>query len=105
VRDKCKHLGDFVPGTTGTRPRACALGVLGGVVYRLRDCERCSLHTGLAPCEHFSELTGAGREARGLSHGKRWGLCLHEAKPLGEVVCPCKGCGPKCPGYSSGEQT
>lgn len=54
------------------------------------------------PCYYRRELTGTEREARGLSHTKRWGLCLHPEKPLGtDVVCPCKGCKKgRCPGYT-----
>jgi hypothetical protein len=56
-------------------------------------------------CVHRQELTGRERDARGLGHGKRWSLCLApDPKPLGrEVVCPCNGCGPKCPGYTESE--
>jgi hypothetical protein len=102
-------------------PRACAKGKgVDGTVYTLADCRRCELWAARDPlavaapvasasccgpppppddCSHFRELSGADRQARGLAHGKRWGLCLHAAKPLGEVVCPCRGCGPKCSGY------
>jgi hypothetical protein len=53
------------------------------------------------PCVHLGgELTGAERNAAGLSHTKRWATCGHAAKPLGEYVCPCSGCGPNCAGYS-----
>lgn len=30
---------------------------------------------------------------------RRWSLCDHPARPLGPEVCPCRGCGPACPGY------
>ncbi len=30
---------------------------------------------------------------------RRWALCLHPDKPLGGMVCPCKGCGPRCPKF------
>lgn len=51
-------------------------------------------------CRFVGEpLCGRDREARGLDHMKRWSLCLHTNKPLGEVVCHCQGCGPACPGY------
>lgn len=49
-------------------------------------------------------LTGAEREALGLSHTKRWSLCMHEEQPLGAHVCPCSGCGPRCRGYEPGEE-
>lgn len=48
------------------------------------------------------ELTGPEREAAGLDHGRRWALCLHPEKPLGQHVCPCMGCGPNCRGYDDG---
>ena len=52
------------------------------------------------PCRHRgAELTGREREERKLSHGRTWSLCLHPDQPLGEAVCSCKGCGPKCPKY------
>lgn len=55
-----------------------------------------------AECEHCgAELAGGERQARGLGHSQRWALCLHPEQPLGEAVCPCRGCGPKCPGYES----
>lgn len=52
------------------------------------------------PCVHAGdELTPAMRDAAGLDHAKRWTLCTHAEKPLGEHVCSCRGCGPKCRGY------
>jgi hypothetical protein len=57
-----------------------------------------------AACAHRGrELTGAERAAAGLGHARRWSLCLHPEKPLGEHVCGCMkpvGCGPRCPEYS-----
>ncbi len=54
------------------------------------------------PCAHLgAELTGPERAARGLGHARKWSLCGHPGKPLGEAVCPCRGCGPKCPGYAA----
>jgi hypothetical protein len=56
------------------------------------------------PCVHKGrELTGPERAAAGLGHARRWSLCLHPEKPLGEHVCGCMkpvGCGPRCPEYS-----
>lgn len=49
-----------------------------------------------APCVHYGprvDRTGQVRE---------WHECLHPDKPLGELICRCRGCGPKCPGYSAG---
>jgi hypothetical protein len=52
------------------------------------------------PCKLVGrELTGRERAARGLDHARRWALCLHPDRPLGEAVCGCKGCGPGCRGY------
>jgi hypothetical protein len=41
------------------------------------------------------------------SRGRRRFDCVHPDAPLGNPVCPCDGCGPKCPGYSpeSGVET
>jgi hypothetical protein len=55
-----------------------------------------------APCVHRGEeLTGQERESLGLDHRRRWTMCLHEDKPLGDAVCGCKGCGPRCKGYAT----
>jgi hypothetical protein len=54
------------------------------------------------PCRHKgAELTGKEREARNLSHGRTWSLCLHPVQPLGAAVSTCKGCGQSCRGYES----
>lgn len=51
------------------------------------------------------EATGLEREAAGVSHNKRWKLCLHKDKPRGALVCSClatpanKRCNQDCPGY------
>lgn len=53
------------------------------------------------PCRYRGdELTAPERIARRLSHQKRWTYCLHADRPHGDVVCPCKGCNPTCPGYA-----
>lgn len=53
------------------------------------------------PCLHEGrELTGSERERAGLKHSQRWLLCEHPEQPLGAVTCPCRGCGPRCPGYA-----
>lgn len=58
------------------------------------------------PCIYAGdELTGYERDAAGLQHGKRWLHCEHPLPPLGPVVCPCKGCGPSCPGFRSEESS
>lgn len=31
---------------------------------------------------------------------RTWYVCSHPDKPLGEYVCPCKGCGVRCTGYT-----
>jgi len=40
------------------------------------------------------------RGRRGLSVIRGYRYCEHPAKPLGEAVCPCDGCGANCPGYT-----
>ena len=54
-------------------------------------------------CDHRGDdLTGAEREARGLSHAGRWALCMAPGyEREGEAVCPCTGCGPDCPRYAA----
>lgn len=54
------------------------------------------------PCSYKGDLlSGAERNAMGLSHGPSWARCGHPDAPLGPVVCSCRGCGPKCAGYTS----
>jgi hypothetical protein len=43
------------------------------------------------PCVHVGEAAGP----------KGWHVCEHEDEPLGMIVCRCKGCGVKCPGYAT----
>ena len=63
--------------------------------------KRCAEPPQATPCVHRGELlTGVERERLGLSHQRVWLQCLHPAAPLGQVVCPCQGCGPKCSGYT-----
>jgi hypothetical protein len=45
------------------------------------------------PCVHLGDAAGP----------KGWHVCEHDAEPLGVIVCPCKGCGPRCPGYAPAE--
>lgn len=53
------------------------------------------------PCVHIGrDLLGRERAERGLD-SRRWTLCLHPEQPLGEAVCGCRGCGPRCRGYSA----
>lgn len=57
---------------------------------------------GGAECRHKGDpVPGAERARRGLDHAKGWRYCLHIEKPLGEIVCPCQGCGPACPRYGA----
>jgi hypothetical protein len=42
------------------------------------------------PCVHIGEDSGP----------KGWHQCEHPDTPLGDVVCSCKGCGKRCPGYT-----
>ena len=54
------------------------------------------------PCVHVGEeLTGAARDLRKLGHARKWVYCGHPDQPLGEAVCGCRGCGPRCPGYTA----
>jgi len=53
------------------------------------------------PCRFRGELlTGHQRKALGLSH-LAWAPCGHPARPLGDYVCPCRGCRPGCRGYEA----
>jgi hypothetical protein len=54
----------------------------------------------VAPCRFIGdELSGSERQARGLDHARKWTHCEHRTKPLGDAVCGCQGCGPRCRGY------
>jgi hypothetical protein len=51
-----------------------------------------------APCLHL------GSPVRGPAAPdtlRDYRACDHPDKPLGAVVCRCKGCGKKCPGYEA----
>lgn len=48
------------------------------------------------PCAFRGDLLPAKRDGS----SKRWHECEHPAKPLGAAVCSCKGCGPRCKGYT-----
>lgn len=51
------------------------------------------------PCDFLGDmLNGFERERRGLD-SRAWAWCDNPGKPLGDAVCPCKGCGPRCSGY------
>lgn len=43
------------------------------------------------PCAYVGPDSGA----------KGWHYCEHPDTPLGDVVCSCKGCGVRCPGYAT----
>lgn len=47
------------------------------------------------------ELTKEQRVSLGIAETdvRRWSCCDHPKKPLGPIVCPCRGCGPSCGGY------
>lgn len=51
-----------------------------------------------APCLHRGDSTAPPDR---LPTAKAYFRCEHPEKPLGEVVCTCKGCGPKCVGYEA----
>lgn len=50
-------------------------------------------------CPHAAPLLGFEKRRLGLDVRKDWRRCGHPQQPLGEYVCPCKGCGPGCSGY------
>jgi hypothetical protein len=53
-----------------------------------------------ALCKFRGDLVpGEVRARRNLDHRKNWVECDNPDKPLGEIVCPCQGCGPGCSGY------
>jgi len=56
-------------------------------------------------CIHAGDLLpGSQRQELGLSHACPWRPCGHVEKPKGEYVCPRRGCGVSCSGYSPGEE-
>lgn len=75
-----------------------------------------------AECAHRGDpLPGFARQAAGLDHRKAWYRCDHPDRASlvaesarrglviganhrdGKAVCPCIGCGPRCPGYDGGD--
>jgi len=55
------------------------------------------LPTVVAPCAHLGDVVNRPGQVR------KWRQCNHPDAPKGNPVCPCKGCGPKCPGYVPGD--
>jgi len=56
-------------------------------------------------CIHAGDLLpGRRRQELGLFHSCFWRPCGHVEKPKGEYVCPKRGCGISCSGYSPGEE-
>lgn len=54
-------------------------------------------------CVHLGDqVPGPDRHRLNLGHVRDWKWCTHPDRPLGDAVCPCRGCGPKCRGYSDG---
>jgi hypothetical protein len=49
-----------------------------------------------APCVHL------GLPARVHGSNRDWRTCGNPTAPLGNPVCQCRGCGPKCVGYEAG---
>jgi hypothetical protein len=86
-------------------------------VRRAVECQTCGSYVASAPdppavapagtaepgeCRFRGRgLAGPEREARGLGHARQWSFCENPARPLGDAVCPCRGCGPGCSGYSA----
>jgi hypothetical protein len=60
----------------------------------------------MSECSKRFELTPRERSQMGLGTVKRWALCLDSDRPLRGLilVCPCQGCGKKCPGYKPEEE-
>lgn len=50
------------------------------------------------PCLHLGPVVNRAGQLRS------WRECGHPAKPLGELVCSCRGCGPTCPHYTPTEE-
>jgi hypothetical protein len=50
-----------------------------------------------------AECTFLGRRAKVHGSNKDWHFCEHPDRPMGDVVCPCAGCGPKCVGFRSAD--
>ena len=48
------------------------------------------------PCVHL----GTDR-VRVHGSNRDWRTCGHADQPLGNPVCQCRGCGPKCAGYAA----
>lgn len=54
------------------------------------------------PCRFRGDpLTALECVALGLPPARSWAPCGHPDQPNGVYVCPCKGCGTACVGYSS----
>jgi hypothetical protein len=53
---------------------------------------------GSAPCLH---LGAPVRGAAAPDTLRDYRTCDHPDRPLGAVVCSCRGCGKKCPGYEA----
>ncbi len=47
-----------------------------------------------ADCSHLGDRVDRPGQVR------EWRACGHPDKPLGPLVCKCKGCGLGCPGYT-----
>jgi len=52
-----------------------------------------------APAAPARPCTFLGLTVRRPGQVRDWRECDHPDRPLGNPVCPCRGCGPKCPGY------
>lgn len=117
-RGRCKFLGPLTPGKGKARP--CANPLVGGTCELLGSCQTCPHWVApdggappvvtnredppdAAPAEECvfrgRAPTADERERHRLGPGKKWALCTLPSLPLGPFVCPCAGCGPKCPGY------
>ena len=83
----CTHGNPVRPGEPFTldQCRVCWLAAGGDAKAPIRH----KVAKVALPCIYIGEAAGP----------KGWHICDHPDEPLGMVVCACKGCGPRCPGY------
>jgi len=55
----------------------------------------------VSPALHLpTECQYRGGRVYVAGSNRDWRACENPALPMGNPVCPCQGCGPKCVGYS-----
>lgn len=93
----CDECNDFTFTGTGSTPCCDFTGVTitvcpdGVTPSAPRPMMAASPRRKALPCVHVGEAAGP----------KGWHVCEHPDEPLGAIVCSCKGCGKKCPGYTA----